>query len=98
MIIRIFFAITGFLIALPVVISFSCPAAATTSVEVPRISIEQAKQMLGSPDVIFIDVRTPKTWWRSATKITHAVREEPGAVKQWAPKYVRDITLIIYCT
>lgn len=98
MIIRIFFAITGFLIALVVVVTFNCPAAAATSVEVPRISIEQAKQMLGSPDVIFIDVRTRISWWRSAAKITHAVREEPGAVKQWAPKYARDKTLIIYCT
>ena len=98
MIIRNFFAIIGFLTALLIVIAFNCPAAAAASIEVPRLSIEQAKQMFGSPDVIFIDVRTPKSWWRSATKITHAVREEPGAVKQWAPKYARDKTLIFYCT
>jgi hypothetical protein len=97
MIIRYFYAITGFLIALMVVISPNWTAASADSIEVPRISIEQAKQMLGSPDVVFIDVRTPKSWWRSATKIAHAVRKAPSAVKQWVPEYAGNKTLIFYC-
>ena len=68
------------------------------SVEVPRISVEKTKALLDSPDVIIIDVRTAKTWWRSPSKILNAVREEPGAVEKWAGKYPKDKTLILYCT
>ena len=69
-----------------------------TAIEVPRISIHQAKQMVDDPDVVFIDVRTEKSYWRSASKIKRAVREEPNAVIQWAAKYTKDKTLIFYCT
>jgi len=68
------------------------------SIEVPRISIERARQMLSEPDVVIIDVRTTKTWWRSPTKIANAVREELNSVEQWAPKYAKDKTLIFYCS
>lgn len=70
----------------------------SASVEVPRISIEETRELIGSPDVIIIDVRTAKTWWRSPTKILNAVREEPGAVEKWAQKYPKDKTLILYCS
>ena len=74
------------------------PAASAASIEVPRISIERTKQMLANPDVVIIDVRTVKTWWRSPTKIENAVREEPAALEHWAEKYPKDKTLIFYCT
>jgi hypothetical protein len=73
-------------------------AASAASVEVPRISIERTKQMLANPDVVIIDVRTAKTWWRSPSKIENAVREEPGSLERWAEKYPKDKTLIFYCT
>ena len=66
--------------------------------EVPRISVHQVKQILGHPDVVIIDVRTAKTWWRSPTKIVNAVREELDSVEQWAAKYAKDKTLIFYCS
>ena len=74
------------------------PAASAASVEVPRISIERTKQMIANPDVVIIDVRTAKTWWRSPTKIENAVREEPGSLERWAEKYPKEKTLIFYCT
>jgi hypothetical protein len=73
-------------------------AASAASIEVPRISIERAKQMLASTDVVIIDVRTAKTWWRSTTKIENAVREEPESLERWAQKYPKDKTLIFYCS
>jgi hypothetical protein len=73
-------------------------AASAASIEVPLISIERAKQMLTSPDVVIIDVRTAKTWWRSTSKIENAVREEPGLLERWAEKYPKDKILIFYCT
>lgn len=68
------------------------------SMEVPRISVEQTNEMLGRPDVVIIDVRTAKTWWKSTTKILHAAREEAGSVEKWAEKYPKYKTLILYCS
>jgi hypothetical protein len=73
-------------------------AAPASSIEVPRISIERTQQMLASTDVVIIDVRTAKSWWRSTTKIENAVREEPASLERWAQKYSKDKTLIFYCS
>ena len=96
--IRMFIAISAFLIVLPYAPAPNRTAARAASIEVPRISTERAMRMHGSPDVIFIDVRTAKAWWRSTAKIARATREEPDAVGQWAPKYGKNKTLILYCT
>ena len=90
--------VMGFLLAILAAITTGFGVAAAASDEVPRISVEKTRELLGSPDVIIIDVRTAKTWWRSSTKILDAVREEPGAVEKWAQKYPKDKTLILYCT
>jgi hypothetical protein len=73
-------------------------AASAASIEVPRISIAHTKQMLTRADVVIIDVRTDKAWWRSATKIENAVREEPGSLDRRAETYSKDKTLIFYCS
>ena len=61
------------------------------------MTIEQASRVHANPDVIFIDVRTAKSWWRSTTKIARAIREKPGAIEHWDRKYGKDKTLILYC-
>jgi hypothetical protein len=73
-------------------------AASAASIEVPRISIELTKQMLTNPEVVIIDVRTAKAWWRSPSKIENAVREELGSLERWADKYPKNKTLIFYCS
>jgi hypothetical protein len=88
--------VAGFIIAFLVVIVICSTRGSAASVEVPRISVEQTKQLLGDPEVVIIDVRTAKTWWKSRTKILSAVREELGSVKQWAGKYPKHKTLIFY--
>jgi hypothetical protein len=92
------FGAIGFLFVLLTAIAVWLGVTSSASVEVPRISVERTKALLGSPDVIIIDVRTAKTWWRSPTKILGAVREEPGAIEKWAGKYPKDKTLILYCS
>ena len=90
------FGVAGFIIA-PLAVLASCVTVATAaSIEVPRVSVEQTKQMLDHPEVVIIDVRTAKTWWKSRTKILSAVREEIGSEKKWAGKYPKDKTLIFY--
>ena len=89
-------AATVLIIALVAGYQFGPRAASADSVEVPRISIERTKQMLANPDVVIIDVRTVKTWWRSPTKIENAERQDPGSLESWAEKYPKDKTLIFY--
>jgi hypothetical protein len=91
-------AAAGLTITLMAGILLCGTAASAASIEVPRISIERTRQMLASPHVVIIDVRTAKTWWRSPSKIENAVREELGSLEQWAKKYPKDKTLIFYCT
>ena len=66
--------------------------------EVPRISAEELKALLGSAEVVIIDVRTGGDWDKSKEKINGAVREDPNKnAKSWADKYSKDKTVILYC-
>jgi predicted sulfurtransferase len=72
-------------------------AKAAVAKEVPRMSKEELRGMLGNPDVVIIDVRTDKEWEASQSKIKGAVREEPRQAKSWAHKYDKDKTYVLYC-
>jgi len=65
--------------------------------EVPRITKEELRNLLGIPDVIVLDVRTGASWKEDKLKIKGAVREDPKEVSSWAPKYPKDKTLVFYC-
>lgn len=66
--------------------------------EVPRITMEELKSMLGNPEVTIIDVRAGGDWEKSKTKIQGAVRENPDKnAKSWAEKYSKDKTIVLYC-
>ena len=67
------------------------------SPEAPRMTKDELKAMLGSPDLIIIDVRYGKDWTESDVKIKGAVREDPEAFDSWAKKYPKDKTLVFYC-
>jgi hypothetical protein len=71
-------------------------SAADNDKNVPGISVDQVKQLLNNPDVIIIDVRKYRNWWRSSKKILSAVRENPSKVDQWAQKYPKNKSLIFY--
>ena len=64
--------------------------------DVPRISADQVRQLLGKPDTVIIDVRKPRNWWRTSKKILTAVRENPSKVDQWARKYTHNQSLVFY--
>jgi len=67
------------------------------SQEVPRITKEEVKEMLGKPDVVVVDVRAAGDWKGSTMKIQGAVREEADKVDSWMSKYSKDKTLVFYC-
>lgn len=87
---------------LPLVILFfvlSCLLIAEAfAADVPKMSKEELQAILGNPDVIVIDVRSPGDWAPSNTKIKGAIREDPPKVSSWMEKYPKDKTLVFYCS
>jgi hypothetical protein len=69
------------------------------ALEIPRISKEKLKSILGNPDVVVIDVRTFFDRKMSTNQIKGAVREDPDPtkVKSWAKKYSKGKTIVLYC-
>ena len=70
---------------------------AKAAVEASRMSKEELKGMLGSKELVVIDVRAGKDWDASEIKIKGAVREDPKNLDSWAAKYPKDMTLVFYC-
>ena len=69
------------------------------SAEVPRMTKEELRPLMGDPSVVILDVRVGRSWTESQWKIQGAIREEPSAeVASWAAKYPQDKTLVLYCT
>jgi rhodanese-related sulfurtransferase len=64
---------------------------------VPVIDKDELKQMLGSEDLIVIDVRAGRDWSSSEFKIQGALREDPDDVEAWAGKYAKDKNIVLYC-
>jgi len=71
--------------------------ALVTPDNVPRMSIEELKQQMGSPNLIIIDVRTSHDWEESKAQIKGAIREEPAETDSWMSRYPTDKTLVFYC-
>ena len=66
------------------------------ALEIPKISKEELKSMLGKPEVVVIDVRTLWDRKMSLKQIKGAVREDPDAVKSWVKKYSKEKTIVLY--
>jgi hypothetical protein len=64
--------------------------------DVPRISKEEAKAMLGKPNVVFVDARVDKALKGSSRQITGAVRVDEFDLETQAANFGKDTTFIIY--
>jgi hypothetical protein len=67
-----------------------------TKVEAPTITKEKLKPMLGSKDLVVIDVRLDEQWRFSNRKIPGAVHENPTVPSTWINKYSKDKTIVFY--
>jgi rhodanese-related sulfurtransferase len=67
------------------------------SADVPRMTQDELRALLGNPDLVILDVRASPDWTASGLKIKGAVREEPNDIASWANKYSKDKTLVLYC-
>ncbi len=65
--------------------------------DVPRMTQDELRALLGNPDLVILDVRASSDWTASGLKIKGAVREEPNDIASWANKYSKDKTLVLYC-
>ena len=83
------------MVSLALLMAFSFPSWAA---DVPRMTKEELKGMLGKENVVIIDVRTLIDLEKSNQKIQGAVIEDPGKVDTWMAKYPKDKTLVFYCS
>ena len=63
---------------------------------VPRISKEILKELLGNPNVIILDVRNSENWQESEFKIKGAIRRRPIFFDAWANGFPPDKVLVLY--
>ena len=83
------------ILGLALLVAFSFPSLAA---DIPRITKEELKGMLGKENVVIIDVRSEIDLDKSHLKIQGAVIEDPGKVDTWMAKYPKDKTLVFYCS
>jgi len=65
--------------------------------DAPRISTDELQAMLGSSELVLLDVRTNRDWKKSDKKIVGSVRVDHDDVKSWAGNYGKDQKIILYC-
>lgn len=85
----------GLLAVVVWVVAAAAPASAATA-DAPRITKEEAKALLGAPNVVFVDARIPAVWNKSNQKIPGAVRADKWDLESWAASHDRDTTFIAY--
>ena len=71
--------------------------ASVTQSAVAKMTKEELRAKLGSPDVVIVDMRLGKDWKASEEKIKGAIRVDPEAVESLAAKYPKDTILVLYC-
>ncbi len=64
--------------------------------DIPRMTKEELKAMLGNPDLVIFDVRLSSDYFASDIKIKGAERPEYGTKKIVPPEYSGK-TIVIYC-
>lgn len=65
--------------------------------DIPRMTKEELRPLLGKPDVVILDVRLEKQWEASDSKIPGASHLKEEDVKSWAKIQDRNKTYVLYC-
>ena len=64
---------------------------------VPLMTKEKLRTLLGDDDTFILDVRAGRDWKSSEFKITGAKRVAPAPNNQWADQFNKDKTYVFYC-
>jgi hypothetical protein len=71
-------------------------AAASAQQDVPRMTKEELKSIMGKAGVVIFDVRSEHDWKDAESMIQGAVREDPLKTAEWIEKYGKEKTLVFY--
>ncbi len=64
---------------------------------VGMMSPDELKGLLGSDNLIVLDVRTGKDWGSSEFKIPGAIRANPNEFASWGASYPKEKKIVLYC-
>lgn len=64
---------------------------------VPRMDKDELKSLLGSKNLVILDVRLGRDWRTSEFKIKSALRADDGDLLTVVRKYPKDYTIVLYC-
>jgi len=78
------------------IFTWQAPGVAAERDDVPRMTKEELKSLLGSPDVVVLDVRFEGK--NAPKKILGSVFESPEEVDVWSPKYPKGKKIVLYCS
>ncbi len=86
-----------FLIAACLVAGAIFSATPATAKNVGIMNIDTLAQLLDSPDLVILDVRTGRDWKSSTQKIKGARRAEPGKFSSWSGDFPKGKKIVLYC-
>ena len=64
---------------------------------VGMMEVEELKTMLGSDDLVVLDVRAGRDWSTSEFKIPGAIRASGDDFATWGNQYPKDRKIVLYC-
>jgi predicted sulfurtransferase len=85
------------LVSLLLLIALAGYSAPPSSVEqVPRLTKEAVREMLGKPDVVIVDIRYIKQYEQSDKKLPGAVFVQPENFDEFVKNHPKDKTYVLY--
>ena len=85
------------LVAVLLLIALAAYTAMPTTVEqVPRLTKENVKEMIGKPDVVIVDIRYIKQYEQSDKKLPGAVFVQPEDFDEFVKNQPKDKTYVLY--
>lgn len=64
---------------------------------VSKVTVDELNSMLGTADLVILDVRKSSDWEKADQMIQGAVREDPGKTDEWMKNYPKDKKFVLYC-
>ena len=65
--------------------------------DVKLMTATELKNMLGSTELVILDVRSGRDWSTSELKITGAIRANGDDFDSWANSYPKEKKIVLYC-
>jgi predicted sulfurtransferase len=72
-------------------------APSALAADVPLMTKDELKAVLGDADLVILDARAGKDWKSSEFKIKGAIRAAPGEFDEWGSTYDKGKKIVLYC-